>query len=786
MSKVGTALTVIAVGLALVMCVPKCGHKKSKTYSAEREKIQLPEGEYLVNRFTPEDSYCYTAYPYEYEDSGQMKMSGGLDWHGGFRLTYSHGPYTPGYAVFRLGREYEKLMFVLGYENFESGAGGNGSYTEPSIFTVTADGRKILDEVVYPYGIPHRFTLDIKGVDELKFQIVSGSGRICVAEATLWKKGETPVETGNLIVGEPEAKMLVKDIRPYFQSRQFENVSPDDITSIKVNGRPYGYGFAVDMKQALVGANEGWAYFNLRKQYSTLSFVLGPLDEDGSSTGSGWISVKADGRIIYENELSYDDIAKAVVLDITGCEMLSFHSEQASGSLRGGIAEMTVYPEGEGPEPGAGYSVEDGVPADDDLSSVEFASTVDPRLKELPDVCKLISNIPPYTADAQATRQIYDGTSDHITFSMGGQRFSEGIVLYKKASLLDNRTSAFAVFDLGNEFDYMTFTAGYIGKSWTMNNDLLRVYADDRLVLETPLIATAPNQKYTVPLGKCRKLRFENRGSGNLDVAAYGIGDIVVYRGDPVPNDLFPRPVPECPYTVDLIDLGAPYIHYVSPMGDHKDEIFYDGSTRRRYFEIDGKRIYKGFLLQTSVHFSLDYGALSGTDGAGASVLGGAAVGAAFVPAGIAVGGAVVGSTLIGAAAFLMLAAGGEAMENSCAAFNTYGQYNSVTFTVACYKPYISADDYRETLLIGADHEVVAELSLYETMEPQTVTVPIDGCGQLMFWLSNTDNWSGQFLFYDIRLTKDRLPLNIPEAVRPQDRETGHNDDDTQAGRQEQ
>lgn len=44
-----------------------------------------------------------------------------------------------GYAVFRLGREYEKLMFVLGFENFASGAGGNGSYTEPSIFTVTAD-----------------------------------------------------------------------------------------------------------------------------------------------------------------------------------------------------------------------------------------------------------------------------------------------------------------------------------------------------------------------------------------------------------------------------------------------------------------------------------------------------------------------------------------------------------------------------------------------------------------------------------------------------------------------
>lgn len=55
--KAGVVLAVIAVGLALVMCVPECGHRKSRTKSAEREKIQLPEGEYLVNRFTPEDSY---------------------------------------------------------------------------------------------------------------------------------------------------------------------------------------------------------------------------------------------------------------------------------------------------------------------------------------------------------------------------------------------------------------------------------------------------------------------------------------------------------------------------------------------------------------------------------------------------------------------------------------------------------------------------------------------------------------------------------------------------------
>ena len=237
----------------------------------------------------------------------------------------------------------------------------------------------------------------------------------------------------------------------------------------------------------------------------------------------------------------------------------------------------------------------------------------------------------------------------------------------------------------------------------------------------------------------------------------------MLYRGEPVENDLFVHPRPECPPEIDLIDLGAPYIHYVSPMKGK--DIFYDGSTMRNYFDLNGQRITKGFLLETSVHFSLDHGVLSGTDGAAAGAIGSTAVGAAFVSGGIAVGGSVIGSSLAGVAAFLMLAAGGEALENSLAAFNTYGEYNTLTFTVACLDPAWSADSYKETMLIGADGKVVAEFALYETMEPQTITVPIDGCEQLMFWLANTDNWSGQFLFYDLKLSKERRPLDIPGSV---------------------
>ena len=117
-------------------------------------------------------------------------------------------------------------------------------------------------------------------------------------------------------------------------------------------------------------------------------------------------------------------------------------------------------------------------------------------------------------------------------------------------------------------------------------------------------------------------------------------------------------------------------------MSNYKDEIAYDGSTKKNYYEINGERIYKGFLLQTSTHFSLDFGVLgagNGTNAAAAGAIGAAAVGASFVATGVA-----VGATLAPMAAFLMLAAGGEAVENSLTAFNTYGEYNTVTFKVGC------------------------------------------------------------------------------------------------------
>ena len=713
---------------------------------------------YLTKAYQPVESDRYNAY-------SSLEIQGGDVWNNCFTLGVINNYH--GYATFHLGGKYESISFILGAEKSH---GGN----DPNIVQIHADGRRIFDYVLRDGDLGQHFTLNISGVDKLEFSLVKPEVEAAFCEVALWTKDQTPHDLRGKNDPEVKTRMLFRDIAPYRMNGSSFNsqgdgrhtwVAPDRKTkSIKIGNKTYEYGLLLGMSMRLSGGGKSSTDLNIRGQYESLRFVVGPLaTDDGNDTSRGWVTVLGDGKILYEYEINEESIAQQVTLDVKGVNRLTFESEQASGSLDAAIVDAWVYPKGNTPD------------ADTDVAVTVDAP--DPRLKELPDVCKLITNIPPYSLRSKVEYQLYEGISDYVTFSMGGTKFNEGFILYMTASFLNSDLRSHAIFDLGNEFDYVSFTAGYVSKSWVMNNDVLRVYADDELILEAPLHATYPNQHFVLPINKCRKLKFESGGQSSMDAAAFGVADLVVYRGEPVENDLFVHPVPECPDEVDLIDLGAPYIHYVSRASSG---VFVDGKSMKNYFtRYDGSRIYKGFVLQTSTHFSLDFGVLSGSDAVGAGAIGAAAVGASFVATGAAIGGATVGATLAPIAPLLMLAAGGEAAENSCAAFNTYGQYNSVTFTVECLRkegdtqllgpdtmqPDIS--ERKEKLLIGSDLNVVAELDLFEGMQPQTVTVPIEGCGQLMFWLSNTGGTSAAYVFHDIKVSKKKTELVVPEDMRP-------------------
>lgn len=690
---------------------------------------------------------------------GRTEKIGGLKWSHGFKLRSDTGGKSQGYAVFNVGGQYKTLMFVTGIPD-------EHIYEGNRIATVYADGKKIFDKVIRVNDVPRLATLDITGVRELKFQLVAGMGEVYFGEVTLWKEGETPRQTAN-VPSNKNPRQLMKDLKPY--SGNHINVTPESqYKTVRMGNTTYNYGMVFNMGMALIGNNAKNSFFNLQGQYATLDFIAGPVNNIGSGSGSGWITVKGDGKILHEYEFGQEDMPQHITIDVTGVQQLEFQSEQTKGDgLYGGVVEAFVYPAGTAP---AGKTLAAGGVATE-------TAPVDPKLRQLPDVCKLISNIKPFVARGSVEKQVYTGESDHLTFSMGGTRFSEGFILYKTTWLMDDNNVSHVSFDLGNEFDYISFTAGYVGKSWAMNNDQLRVLADDSVILQVPMMCTYPNQHFVIPIHRCRKLSFENRGQSKMGVAAFGVADLVVYRGEPVENDLFVHPKPECPDEIDLIDLGKPYIHYVYGYGS--DAVFYDGTSQRHYVTMpDNTRINKGFALKTSVHFSLDFGPLAEEGGDPmAGVIGATAIGSSFVAGAVAASGAVIGSTLAGVGAFMMLAAGGEAVENSCAAFNTYGEYNTLTFTVACLRTQGEAQllgpdmwqdnsEYKETLLIGADQKVVAEIAVFENMKPQTITVPIDGCQQLMFWLANTYNTSAVYFFYDLKLSKSKSALDIPADAR--------------------
>lgn len=666
---------------------------------------------------------------------------GGVGYSKGFTLRTIYGPTQYGYAEYSLKGRYRTLNFILGTSPFHSASRDKG------VFAITADGKKILDKVVESYSVPERISLDVTGVDILRFEIVTGDVSIGIVEPTLWTSSQTPRETGVLTNAKKVPTKLVSELRPYRVDNFHKCVSSKDgdLHEIKISGKSYTSGMELKTNMQLIGNGEAWTYFNLGGQYSTLRFIAGPKDSGGGTLGNAWLTIKSDGKIIYELEIFEGNVARQVSLDIKGCRQLSIESEQADGSSSIALANITVYPEGMEP----------------DETKEETTMLVTGDYKKLPDVCKLISNIKPYAVSGRSDAQkwVYDGKSEHITFSMGGIRFNEGVVLASSSNVLNDNTRASAMFNLEGEFDYVSFTAGWVGKCGVLKNDTLRVYTDTDIALEVPLIATSPNQHYTVPLNKCRRLCFEKRGMNSMSHPAFGIADIVVYRGKPVENNLFTHPVPDLPEEIDLIDLGKPYIHYIVTMSDHQDEIFYDGSTQKRYFQLGSQRINKGFMLQTSTHFDLEAGPLGGAGG-GTGAMAGAMGGSMLVGA---VGGAAI-TAAFPFGALIALAAGGTAMESSCAAFNTWGAYDNVTFTVACKSKGVYGDR-TEDLMIGADGQVVANLKINTGMEPTTFTIPINRCNQLMFWIQCGDATSGQYIFYDIKLRRGGAQtLEVPNV----------------------
>lgn len=748
---------------------------------------------YLTDVYKPTESFLYEAYPTK---GSEVMIIANYKYKGGFAIeSGKHGLIAEkksGFAVFDLKDSYDKMSFVVGPYN-PKGA-GEGEYV---ILNMKADGKKVLDKPIWSHDAPQEIIVDLKGARKLRIDLLGGATDLAFGAVKLWKSGETYKPTADPLRAIPlnDRVQLVGQIFPHF-IRQTGWVHPittkdvgrmDKVASVSINRVEYKTGLRFVADQAFTGNNEAWAYFWLQKKYKKLSFIIGPCDNQ-STMATGWLTVKGDGKILYEKRLKERDLAEQVVLDVEGVNQLSFHSIDEAHRLMGGITfgVVNIF----------------AYPNNYDLSLLPKEGEVNgskSKISQLPDVCRLVSNIEPYSVQGIVNYQnsVFKGESDYITFSMGGEQFNEGFVLTSGSTLLGEDISSYYKFDLAGEFDYMTFTVGALTNRRVMSDDNIRIYLDDKVVLDTVIHCTWPNQHFTIPLNKCRTVMFAKPGTGSDTQPYFGFGDITLYRGEVVANNLYEHPKPECPDSADLIDLcKRPYFHfvgrYLSRMtGFDFNDCFHNGGSQRRYFNMkDGTKIYKGVMLETNIPFAFENvtfmdlafmfltgaaGDISNSDVSAATGVTGGASSLPVTMLNLSQEAKKTGDRVQDRAKAHGLKLGTLSLfgpggyQSSAAAFNIFGEYDTCTFTVANKSVFV--DPYEEVLggVFGdevkappvrldvfADQVKVGEFMLTDDMQPTTYTVPVNKSTQLMFWLECGEVRSGQYVLYDMNVKKNK------------------------------
>ena len=683
-----------------------------------------------------------------------------------------------GYVTYNLKGAYSKLTFWLGPTRRA------GGLTAKSLLTITADGRRVFDKPVFQYDPPQFVTIDVKGVDELKMKALVGELDIALAYAQLWKEGANIVQP-KLPVSYPQGKLkLVDQLIPYYTNGAINPLQPKDKApdsleeypnteeSVSMARHKFTSGLMFTSDQKLIGNPSYYSYFWLGKRYDKLSFIVGPRDNQSSNT-SAWLVVYGDKKkILYEEIVRQTDLPRQVVIDVAGQEAIAFSCELRSsdflGSITFGAVDIYAYPKGDTSVPQEG-------PAN--INKEQVAKLKSPA--------SLMTNILPYSVRgvAKAKNTLFTGESSYITFSMGGEKFSEGLILASGATFFDDNIDAYATFDLAGEFDYISFYAGMLTNRRVLEDDRLRIYADNKLIFDTVIHCTEPNKYFEVPINKCRSLRFAKPGNKKQKQCFIGVGDIALYRGKPVKNDLFYHEYPDFPEEADLIDLcQRPYFHYVgrylsSLTNFDFNDCFKPGGTKRDCFRMkDGSEICKGVMLEANVPLALED--ITFTDAAIMFLVG---AGSALSQSDFsAYSGTSAGGGLTGDLAILRLMNPKNNGQASVVAFNPYGQYKSCTFTVANKSEYwdevdrlVNLGERKDRpfkLNIIADQKLVKQIDVYNLMQPQTFTVPINNCHSLVFWLEDGPVRSGQFVIHDIKVSKKPCDIKAPEqyhAERP-------------------
>ena len=603
-------------------------------------------------------------------------------------------------TVFYLdGKTYTEFSFTVGSKDSKLHPGF--SPDEYAAFEILLDGEQVFEERHYHFEKAKTHKVDITGAKKMVIRIRDNWNvtSLYIADPVLSVKPRNIDDTVQPVKGTVD---FLDAAKLFCQGQKTELIDGTGKDTFNVAGKDYNKGLIL---------TDGWGgadktYFNLGGKYEQFNFSTGII-KDSYYPNSGWLNIYLDGVKILDVELEYDHPTESYSLDVSGGHILCIeNATNPYSTLHQGDYAL--------------YNMTLGAPVIEAPDKVE------------PGSYKLISEIGlPFSSKGA---QVFDGSTKYRGHYLGDVFYNEGVSLLSIYSFigspLDAATPAKSTFKLGKNFKYLTFTVGRVDRSH-VKDDVLVVYGDGVELARYNLTATDFPMQCEVVIEGVDVLQFQLLGAPMLTRGTYMVADIGVHTHEIGELDFFKHEEEPFPETVDLMERFKPY-EYMSAEGNGHDAIryfngIYDGTDNRKFFTIDGVDHTRGFVLSTSVYLSLDAGGAIG-----------------------GIGGSLAGFTL------LALVASSEVSQASFACFNLQGQYNTLTFNVGVVDGQNSVDNRQQpydTLYVIADDQVVGEYKLTGDMETVEITVDVENCERLAFWLDHNRN-SYSYGIFDATLTK--------------------------------
>ncbi len=715
--------------LSMLLCTCACSFIGGITPPDSGEIDKTPyDGHYLTDLYEPCNATRDKYEPDRFSSYVSLKEEISMayeEFHKGIRFDAAPNDGEHLYFDFDIGGKYENISFFYGMDMRTLWQADNVAFQVKN-----PDTNEIVWEDLFEIGdIPRFATVNIKGMEKIRLECyILGSGSYCMADITLWEGASQMTDRTYAKIDTPT---MLEDSCKFYYTRDTYTLATsypvrnfgESSKPLSIKGESFKHAALINFGDSAFHTEIGDDLFmNLRGQFKQLSFLFGLADNQPNSVYDGfkgYISIYADGVCVLDEYVCTTETPSTVItLDVDYAWQLrivtrsntSYNGVYCLAKLQGGSNLGTATESGSKNSP---------VP--------------------------MIRTYPPYfiSESSLARAKVFDYSSKYHFFSMGGEKFCEGIVLQPVWNLIsDFCDPAYVICDLEGEQKYLTFTMGHVDTS-PYKDGVVNIYLNDG---ETPAYSfpvgdTDLPREYEINVENVRTVKFLCYSETASNLPTVGIANIVAYPDKVVENDIFPDYYKEYPDSCELLEYFLPFGYSVAGLDKpyYTDEITDDGM----YFTAcDGVKHKKGLLFCTKYGFDWDY---VGFVGFAAAFMGG-------VPG-----------------MYAYMNGGQMTYANSFYIFNVGGEYKTLTFKTAKVSgtatenlpTYIHAADpdckgYNQTIKIYGDSD---DASIYscELLDGsvQEHTVDISGMTRIIFCIPNNEHLVSEvYSAFDIEISK--------------------------------